>query len=93
MHFIITFGFLIPAKPDTNIENVENLHEKKVKQKKKPRRKEKQTTIDEFETTESKKNIINIKQLLAEIHVEYDLLPGYTFKFDCRCWDTATKVP
>lgn len=91
MHFVITFGFLIPMKSDENIENNKDTGKGKVKRKLKQRRKK---TISEhtYEIVESKQNIINVDQILAEIHGEYKLLPGYNFQFDCRCWKTAVKV-
>lgn len=91
MHFVITFGFLIPMKSDENIENNKDTGKGKVKRKLKQRRKK---TISEhtYEIVESKQNIINVDQILAEIHGEYKLLPGYNFQFDCRCWKTAVKI-
>lgn len=97
MHFIITFGFSITAKSEANIENdgspVKAKGKGKVKKPKRRRGNKKKKILKRApEVPESNKNILNIGEMLAEIHVEYDLLPGYTFKFDCRCWDTATKV-
>lgn len=96
MHFIITFGFSITVKSDANIENagsaVKDKVKGKVKKPKKHRGKRRKIVKNAPDVPESNKNILNIGEMLAEIHVEYDLLPGYIFKFDCRCWDTATKV-
>lgn len=92
MHLILTFGFSISTKPNSNIENDKNAIKDKVKKKIIRQRKEKEISKDTSEITESSKNVIYVDQILAEIHVEYDLFPNYNFKFDCRCWEKATKV-
>lgn len=92
MHLILTFGFSISTKPNSNIENDKNAIKDKVKKKIIRQRKEKEISKDTSEITESSKNVIYVGQILAEIHVEYELLPNYNFKFDCRCWEKATKV-
>lgn len=86
MHFIITFGFSVPIRSDGISA--------KDKVKKKNARKNKKTKIIKRadNITDPPKNIIHVGQILAEIHVEYELLPNYNFKFDCRCWEKAAKV-
>ncbi|XP_053972591.1 uncharacterized protein LOC128873219 isoform X1 [Hylaeus volcanicus] len=91
MHFVITFAFLVPMKSES-VENDEGKGKGKVNRKRKQWRKKKIINKDTYEIAESKQNIINVGQVLAEIHCEYELLPGYTFKFDCRCWKTAAKI-
>ncbi|XP_076378827.1 uncharacterized protein LOC117222272 [Megalopta genalis] len=101
MHFVITFGFLISTKFDVNIENENSVAlnkkvTKKQQHKKKARGKNNHNNAEiksnKHNNTEIKPNTVNIGKILAEAHVEYELLPGYTFKFDCRCWETATKI-
>ncbi|KAK1134458.1 hypothetical protein K0M31_007243 [Melipona bicolor] len=90
MHLILTFGFSISIKSNSNLENDKNTNKDKVKNVR--QRKEKEISKNEFKITQSSKNFIHVDQILAEIHVEYELLPNYNFKFDCRCWETATKI-
>ncbi|XP_076288029.1 uncharacterized protein LOC143212780 [Lasioglossum baleicum] len=85
MHFVITFGFLVSTKSYENAGSEKSTASKKKVTKK--RRLEEEVNI-----TEVASNIINTGGILTETHVEYELLPGYTFKFDCRCWKTATKI-
>ena len=92
MHLILTFGFSISTKSNSNLENDKDTNKDKVKKRKVRQHKEKEISKNEFEITQSSENFIHVSQILAEIHVEYELLPNYNFKFDCRCWKTATKV-
>lgn len=89
MHFIVTFGFQVSKK--FNIKKSQFVDKGKVKTKRIHQRDEKKKVKNLSETTRSL-NIINIGDVLAEIHVEYEFLSGYIFKFDCRCWETAVKV-
>ncbi|XP_026670243.1 uncharacterized protein LOC113464475 [Ceratina calcarata] len=56
------------------------------------KQKKRKINKDTNEDTQSSKNILNVGETSAEIHVEYELLPNFNFKFDCRCWETAAKI-
>ncbi|XP_034184374.2 uncharacterized protein LOC117606234 isoform X2 [Osmia lignaria lignaria] len=89
MHFIVTFGFQVSKK--FNIKNDQFLNKERIKAKKINRR-DKQKKVNNSSETAHSPNIINIGDVLTEIHVEYEFLSGYKFKLDCRCWETAVKI-
>lgn len=96
MHIILTFGFSISINnSNTEDKNDKSIIKEKVKKKAMREHKKKEINKNTNEITQNyttSKNIIHIGEILAEIHVEYELLPNYNFKFDCRCWETASKV-
>ncbi|CAD1475623.1 unnamed protein product, partial [Heterotrigona itama] len=61
MHLILTFGFSISIKSNSNHENDKNTNKDKVKKREvRQRSKEKEISKNEFEITQSLKNVIHI---------------------------------
>ncbi|XP_024946048.1 uncharacterized protein LOC112495130 [Cephus cinctus] len=83
--FVITFAFSVGLEPRVDVTEKRN---KKLKAHTKERKSRKSFVVDH----DAVKNIIGVGQILADIHIEYELVPGFRFALDCCCWDNAAKI-